>query len=163
MNYPKINGLYDQTANIFRANASGRRQELLNKSVTETWQISKIIIFSTVLGNAIFTLWPAYQVLYCHNKVLLLNVVLPFVDHTTISGYATTSIFHYGFGFCGIIGNLANDLVYHVLICSHRSMVDLLADSLNTLGCLCTDEMLADKDRKAYLRNILISFQEADK
>lgn len=162
-NYPKICDLHIQMQTILKANPNGIRQKLLFKSVSESWRISKSIILSTILGNTFFAIWPVYQAVFRKEKVLFLNVILPFIDYTTSSGYTITCIFHYAFAFWGIIGNLANDLSFQILICNHRSMVALLSNSLQQIGSLSNNGCWNDKYRKLYLRNILIAFQEADK
>lgn len=161
--YPQFQALFHTLVNIFQNNHTGSRQMLLLRTVTETWQVSKLIIGSTIVGILLYGLWPVYQLLWNGEKELFLNVVIPGVDYTSGWGYATTSVILISFAFWGITGNLAYDLYLQILVCSHRSMVALLGDSMDQLGQLARQSDCDAAYRKAFLRNILIAFQDAEK
>lgn len=108
-------------------------------------------------------LWPFYQLVWLGEMELFLNVHIPGVDVTTVWGYVATCSVQYSFAFWGITGNLAYDLYVQILVCSHRSMVALMGDSLNQLDEYANHVECEAAHRKALLRNIIISFQDAEK
>lgn len=143
-----------------------RRQRLLCATSTETTRMTRIMIGSVVCGCTIFGVWPTYALAVRGEYELLMCVVCPGIDYTKARGWMATCAFHVAFAWYGVNGNLSFDLFVQVVVCSHRSLVALLGDSLQELGAMwaadedCGCTAAEARRRRIFLRNILLAFRE---
>lgn len=155
--------------NVYSSNsisiAGHRRQFILCEHMARTWRITRFLVASTVVAIVLFVCHPVYSLLVHGEMELIMNMVIPFVDHETVGGYAITMAVQCLSSVFGIAGNLCIDLFVQVSVCSECAMIALLDDSLRELGELwrCGGRGSSTRAfRRRYLRNILHSFRELD-
>lgn len=149
------------------ASRRARRQRLLCEHAAETRRLSIAIVWSSVCGVVLFSLWPAYAFLWLGRYELAMCLLCPGVDHRTLRGYLSITAFQLTCTVYGVTGNLTFDVFVQVVVCSHRSMVDLLQDELNELDEMwrTAGEPSGSEQRRRHrkcLRDILRAFQTAD-
>lgn len=173
----------DQLCAVYASNPNGRRQRLLGATVAEAWRWTWRLVTVTVVGTGLYALWPVYAFVWRGEREMLMCLVCPGIDYTSLGGWATMNVWQVAAAAYGVSGNLVFDLYVQVVVCGHRSLVALLADGLNELGVMwggtggrrrggrgvavgCERRTVGGaaevRRRRAYLRNLLMSFQEAD-
>lgn len=155
--------LIDVIKHIYRANPVGPRQHILCQRVADTYRMLKFFSALTIFAIFMFVSNSVYELVLKSEKILVMNVLLPYVDHTTNTGFALTTVFHTIVAAFGISGNLAFDIYMQFMVCNQRTMIVLWKDALGELETMWqTNERNTVIYRRAYLRNMLLAFQETD-
>lgn len=148
---------------LYVANQTGKRQELLNAAVDDNTFMAKSMIAVIAFSIGFYGIYPAYLFVFKGEKELLMNILVPGVSHETMTGYLITTGLHLIASFYGVSGTMTFDFFMQISICGYCSFNILLEDSLNTLSTMWVQNKRSRKYRRAYLRNILIAFQDAER
>lgn len=148
---------------LYEVNNTGKRQQLLNSVVDENTFMAKCMVIVIALAICFYGCYPAYLFVFKGEKELIMNILVPGLNHETMSGYLITSGLHLIASFYGVSGTMAFDFFMQISICGYNSFNVLLEDSLNTLSMMWMHNKRSHKYRRAYLRNILIAFQDAER
>lgn len=145
------------------ANQTGKRQQLLNTAVDRITFMAKVMIAVIAFAICFYGFYPAYLFVFKGEKELVMNILVPGVSHETLTGYLVTSGVHLVASFYGVSGTMTFDFFMQISICGYNSFNVLLEDSLNTLSTMWLQNKRSQRYRRAYLRNILIAFQDAER
>lgn len=148
---------------LFLANQSGKRQQLLNTAVDDITFMAKFMIAVIAFAVCFYGVYPAYLFLFKGEKELIMNILVPGINHETMIGYLVTSGVHLVASFYGVSGTMTFDFFMQISICGYSAFIVLLEESLNTLSTMWLQNKRSLKYRRAYLRNILIAFQDAER
>lgn len=160
---PLIIRLIDQLVDICKANEkhqSYNRVRTLHRFVIFTENVLKYGILSYVLALLSYYAYPIYMYLQANEIVACLPVYMPYVDETTIIGYAILNVFHVICLLLGFFGSTCCDFTFTLIILNVPAMAYLFGATIDELN----EQMMAPKRAwpviRAQLRNILLQRQE---
>lgn len=116
-----------------------------------------------ILAAFIFGVYPTYRFVFKGKRELIVNILLPGVDHETYTGFYVTSCYILGLSSIGIVGVTAFDMLMQFMIFGYTSFNALLEDSVKSLNVMLLENKHSIMYRRLYLRNILIAFQDAER
>lgn len=160
---PLIIRLFDQLVDIFGANdkhPSYKRVKTLHRFVIFTENVLKYGIIAYVLALLSYFAYPIYMYLHANEIVACLPVYIPYVDETTILGYAILIVFHVISMLLAFFGSTCCDFTFTLIIMNVPAMAYLFGATIDELN----EQLMAPKRAwsviKARLRNILLQRQE---
>lgn len=135
------------------------------KEITNCFNlIKKIAIFLWVMFSlAIFMFWlnPIYTYYFQHKRELMFGIRVPFVDHTSISGYTITMIMQLVFEVYAVIGMSCNDSISMMLFFYTIGFNGLLSVDLKEFGeYLQKDDQKSNSEIKKRLHGIIEQHQQ---
>lgn len=123
----------------------------------------KCTFIAVVFASCIYFAYPMYRIVFKGKRELVVNILLPGVDHETITGFCVTFCYLASIASLGIIGITAFDMLMQFMICGYISFNVMLEDSIKSLNSMLLKNKHSIKYHRLYLRNILIAFQDVER
>ena len=115
-------------------NPKGRRADIIKKCYNDTMKVAKLALFIVILSLLIYLAHPFYTFIFKNERNLLLNVLVPGLDHTSLYGYILVSLLHILCSALLISGSVEFDFYFYILIQNYTMCIELLDHSLQELG-----------------------------
>ena len=158
-----MRAIYKFGEDVCQQNPKGRRAAIIIKCQNDTIRIAKVIVILICLGLVFFVFYPLYMFFFEGEFVLILNIIVPGVDHQTLMGYLITNMVIGIYSLYGLTGNIAFDWYMLICICNYTMFIELLNESFERLGEMWKNNEGTEQDRIHVFRNIILAFTDIDK
>lgn len=131
-----------------------------NQYIIDTVKLLLAIVTFAIL----FCAMPVYELLFNGKRILLINLILPFVDPDTVKGYVFNTLNLGMIAIISIAGHVGMEVAHLNIVNNLKSGVDLFIYNLMEFDDAVQKETgeLTIK-MKWQLRNIFMQFQDLDK
>lgn len=159
----RVRALWDFVVKVHRGNTEGRRSAVLHESALYTFFLIRNFSISFICAGLLFVLNPLYELIFNNNKILMVNIYLPFVNVKQSRGYLLTILYQIIISAYGIFGNMAYDMFLAMIVSNYQGIVSIWECQLQELVKVNRLKSTPKNRayRKAFLRNVFIQLLDA--
>lgn len=121
------------------------------------------LVMTMVFSLTVFALYPTYGFFVLKEKVLVMNIILPFLDPSTTRGFYINSAHLLFVSFFGILGNIGIELINCIIINNLNVGVDIVSFACNKLNSNLKAIKSYSVNLKRQFRNIFVQVQDLDR
>lgn len=150
------------TEKVYASNYVGSRAAILAECAARTRLIIKVFAVLFISSFLLFSAMPIYDFIAYRKLTLFLAVNIPYVDPKTYAGFAAHIGMQLVMAVYAAAGNMSFDLFLALIISNYSAVVSVLRMQFKKYALMYKDEVKI-VNRRQFLRNLMIQFNDANK